>query len=99
VALRRLAPDGRIEYGLRLAVRAMSATTRKTYLDLVANITDEIYLSDLTTSELVNLAALLVPPHVRVLAERGPIDEAPGPRNGLRLVQDTASATNGVQTT
>ena len=42
--------------------------------------------------------ALLVPAHARFLAERGTADEAPGSRNGLRLVQDTAGATNGVQT-
>jgi hypothetical protein len=70
-----------------------AATTRGAYLDLVAHITEEVHLDDLMTSELVDLAALLVPAHARVLAGGVHGCGHPDLRNVLRLVKDGAATT------
>jgi len=45
---------------------------RKRYIELATEIKAHVGLADLTTPELIDLAALLIPAHRRVLAERPP---------------------------
>jgi hypothetical protein len=55
----------------------------------IETLTIEVRIDDLTTSELMAFAVLLIPAHTRVLAERGPSDELvrPGTRRKLNVVR------------
>jgi hypothetical protein len=65
---------------------------RAQYLQLVETITTDVAPGDLTTQELMALAALLIPAHRRVLAERPPAQASGGRR--LRAVRNHTPAAN-----
>lgn len=58
---------------------------RAHYLWEVAQLTSVVHPTDLTTEELISLAALLIPAHARFLAQR--TAEPRPPRTGLRIVR------------
>lgn len=84
-----------VNVGLRITAALDYARTgndedlRPHYLRAVHELTDEVHLTDLTTSELISLTALLIPAHSRVIAGRARPD-APAPVGKLRIVRDNA---------
>jgi hypothetical protein len=87
-----------VEVSLRISAALDYANTgdpdkiRPQYLWLVENITHHVGLEDLTTQELVTLAALLAPAHARFLNGRGTTDDSP-PTGGkvLRFVRSSTA--------
>lgn len=80
------------ELGLKIThaidyARSSGEDVRPHYLRTVSQLTDEVRLDDLTTSELVALKALLIPAHSRVIEGRPRPDATPPPVGRvLRLI-------------
>jgi hypothetical protein len=67
----------------------MSLPTNETYMRLIECITSDVTLDDLTTAELMSLAALLLPAHTRLLTTgRDAADDPAAAGKFLRLVRD-----------
>jgi hypothetical protein len=74
-------------------------TTKEAYMRRLERMSTDVTLDDLTTAELMSLAALLSPAHTRVLTGRGTAFDPAAAGKFLRLVRDddTSGAANGVQ--
>lgn len=81
-----------VELGLKITAAVDYARAgdddemRPHYLRTVQQITDEVRLSDLTTTELVALKALLIPAHSRAITGRGRPETTPPVGKLLRIV-------------
>lgn len=76
----------RITAALDYARSSNEMDMRAHYLWQVQQITSNVSLDDLTTPELVSLAALLIPPHSRVLSGRRRTEPTSPVGKVLRLV-------------
>lgn len=77
----------RVNAALDYAESVDDVEVRAHYLWEIEQLTSVVNLTDLTTSELISLTALLIPAHARFLARRGRPDAPTPTKKGLHVIR------------